>query len=588
MATRLPPAAGVPLATLDAARLRRLIEVGRALSARLDLEGILGAVLEAARELTSAHYAALGVLDERKQSLERFLTLGIDEGAHAAIGALPRGAGVLGELLRLPGPLRLADVGADPRAAGFPPGHPPMRTFLGVPILIRGETWGNLYLAEKRGGAAFDEQDESALLVLADWAAVAIENARLYAGLARRRDEVELQRDQAERSLQALSVMTDIARAVGGETQLERILELIVERGRALVDARALLILLAEGEQLVVAATAGVLGAELVGRRVPIDGTLPGRALRTRRAERLPRGDGRGAALDELGVEAQAAMLVPLTFRSAASGVLAAFDRTLDGPAFGVEDERLLRSFAASAATAVATAKSVEAERLRHSLEAAEQERKRWARELHDETLQALGALRMLHAAALRADTPPQALRAALEEGTELIDAEIESLSALIAELRPAALDEIGLAPALRTLAERKGREGGLAIDVLVRLDGTGARLPAEAEGIAYRLVQEALTNVAKHARATRAEALVEQRDGGLRLTVRDDGRGFDPDAVHRGYGLLGMRERLELAGGTLRIETAPGEGTAVLATIPLPAEGGIGAQPSSSQRSST
>jgi signal transduction histidine kinase len=281
-------------------------------------------------------------------------------------------------------------------------------------------------------------------------------------------------------------------------------------------------------------------------------------------------------------------MLVPLNFRGASSGVLAALDRTVDGPGFGPEDERLLRSFAASAATAVATAQSVEAERLRHSLEAAEQERKRWARELHDETLQALGGLRMLHSAALRSDAAPGDMRAALEEGIGLIDTEIDSLSALIAELRPAALDQIGLAPALRTLAERKSREGGLEIDVLVRMrDGEGERLPHETESTLYRLVQEALNNVAKHAAASRAEAVVERSGDVVEVTVSDDGRGFDPAAVNGGFGLIGMRERVVLAGGELTIEAAPGEGTTVTAVIPLgpPA---APAQRSSSPRSST
>ncbi|MBW8059674.1 MAG: GAF domain-containing sensor histidine kinase [Solirubrobacterales bacterium] len=570
---------------LDESRLRRLIEAGRALVARLDLEGVLETVLDAARELTGARYAALGILDERKRDLKRFLTLGVDEETAAAIGELPRGRGVLGELIQHPEPLRLSDVTSDPRSYGFPPGHPVMRTFLGVPIQIRGEAWGNLYLTEKANGEDFGEADEAAVAVLADWAAIAIENARLYEGLARRRDEVELQRDQAERSVRALAVMTDIARSVGGETDLERILELIVNRGRVLVETRALLILLADGDELVVAATAGELDTDIRGARIPIDGTLPGQVLRAGRAERLP---GRYELGAELGVSAEAAILVPLTFRGTASGVLAALDRVVDGPEFGPEDERLLRSFAASAATAVATAKSVEAERLRHSLEAAEQERKRWARELHDETLQALGGLRMLHSAALRSDASAAELRSAVEEGIELIDVEIDSLSALITELRPAALDEIGLAPALRTLAERKSREGGLAIDVLVHLGGNGdSRLPAETESMVYRLVQEALNNVAKHAGASRAEAVLERGDGTIEITVRDDGCGFDPSAANDGFGLIGMRERVGLAGGELRIEAAPGRGTTVLATIPLRPAGEPG-QRSSRPQSST
>jgi signal transduction histidine kinase len=557
------------LTAVDEPRLRRLIEVGRALVAQLDLEGVLESVLDAARQVTGAEYAALGVLDESGK-LARFLTLGVDEGTRAEIGELPRGRGVLGELIRRRAPLRLADLAIDPSSCGFPPGHPPMRSFLGAPILIRGEAWGTLYLTEKREAAQFDEADEAAIAVLADWAAVAVENARLYEGLARRRDEVERERDQAERSARALTVMTDIARSVGGETDIERILELIVDRGCALVQARALLIMLADGGELFVAATSGDLDPELLGTRIPAEGTLPGRVLREGRAERLESADGE-AGIGALGLLAEAAILVPLSFRGSPSGVLVALDRLADGPGFGFEDERLLRSFAASAATAVATARTVEAERLRHSIEAAEQERKRWARELHDDTLQAFGGLRMLHSTALRGPAGGEELRSALEEGIEVIDDEIDNLSALIAELRPAALDEIGLVPALRTLAERKSREGRLAIDVLARIEEGDPRLPPETESLLYRLVQEALNNIVKHAGASRAEVVLEREHGVVEVTVRDDGRGFDRAAASGGFGLVGMRERVELADGELRIETAPGAGTTVSATIPLP-----------------
>ncbi|MGE5335982.1 MAG: GAF domain-containing protein [Nitrososphaerota archaeon] len=563
---------------LDEPRLARLIEVGRALVSRLDLEGVLQAVLGAARELTGARYAALGILDREKRELERFLTLGIDERAREAIGALPRGHGVLGELIDSAAPLRLTDLGAHPHSFGVPPGHPPMTTFLGVAIRIHGEAWGSIYLTEKQGGG-FDEGDEAALAVLADWAAIAIENARLYEGLARRRDEVERQRDQAEHLVRALGVMTEIAGSVGGETDLETILELIVNRGRALVQTDVLLVLLAEGEELAVAATAGEAAEGLAGLRLPVEGTAPGRVLREGRGERLGGEHGLGGLLDRDVLASHEAMLVPLEFRGVRHGVLVALDREAEGPGFDAEDRNMLRSLAASAATAVATAKSVEAERLRHSLEAAERERNRWARELHDETLQAFGGLRMLHSAALRGGAGTAEQRAAIEEGIELIDAEIDNLSALIAELRPPALDQIGLVAALRGLADRKGREGGVTIDVLVRLgEGEdGGRLPAEAESALYRIVQEGLTNVGKHAEATRAEVLVEETGGQVEVAVRDDGRGFDPGAAAAGFGLVGMRERVELAGGELRIESEPGR-TAVLARIPV-GERGVNAR---------
>ena len=168
---------------MDERRLRRLIAVGRTLVSQLDLETVLSEVLEVACELTGARYAALGILDDQRTGLERFLASGIDEETREKIGELPRGRGVLGLLVDDPHPLRLDDVGSHPRSFGFPPGHPPMKSFLGLPIMIRGEAFGNLYLAEKESGH-FEEADEEAAMVLAEWAAIAIVNARLFSSSA--------------------------------------------------------------------------------------------------------------------------------------------------------------------------------------------------------------------------------------------------------------------------------------------------------------------------------------------------------------------------------------------------------------------
>jgi GAF domain-containing protein len=161
-------------------RLRRLLEACRALASELDPDAVLRVLLDAARDLTGAQYAALGVLDEQREELERFITVGVDEATHAAIGSLPRGHGVLGLLISDPKPLRMPDVAAHPQSYGFPTGHPPMATFLGVPLSIRGEAWGNLYLTEKTGGGEFDDADQEVAELLAGWAASAIDNARLF------------------------------------------------------------------------------------------------------------------------------------------------------------------------------------------------------------------------------------------------------------------------------------------------------------------------------------------------------------------------------------------------------------------------
>ena len=261
-------------------RLRRLLDVGRGLVSEFELEAVLGRVLEAARELTGARYAALGVLDARCQELERFLTVGVDAETEQAIGDLPRGRGVLGVLIREPQPLRLADVGAHASSYGFPPGHPPMRSFLGVPILLHGEAYGNLYLTEKQGAVAFDADDEEAAVVLAEWAAIAIENARAYSLIQGRRDELE-------RAVASLEATNEISHALAGETDLDHVLELIVKRGRALTDARAMVVLLQEGDELVVVALAGDLDDALLGERFPIEESISGQVLRSGKPERL-------------------------------------------------------------------------------------------------------------------------------------------------------------------------------------------------------------------------------------------------------------------------------------------------------------
>ncbi len=309
------------------AALTRLLEVGRGLLSELDLDVVLGRVLGVARELTGAAYAAVGVLDEQRSGLERFITSGVSEQLAAEIGDLPRGHGVLGLLIEDPRPLRLDDVSRHPSSYGFPLNHPPMRTFLGVPILVRGEAWGNLYLTEKAGGEPFSADDEQAMVVLADWAAIGVANARLYQAAAGRRDELE-------RTVRALETMTEISTAIGGEIELERVLELLVKRGRALVEARTMVLALADGADLRVAAAAGVVPDGMIGRRAPIAGTVLGGVLRSRGPKRLTDLSRRASQPLVGDLQAQAGLMVPLSYRGRSLGVLAAFDRLESGPEF--------------------------------------------------------------------------------------------------------------------------------------------------------------------------------------------------------------------------------------------------------------
>lgn len=377
---------------LGETRLQRLIEVGRGLVTELNPEIVIDEALEAARELTGAKYAALGILDTRRAELERFLTRGIDDAGRRAIGDPPHGRGVLGLLIEEPEPLILSDVGRHPKSAGFPPNHPPMKSFLGVPVKIHGEAWGNLYLTEKQGGD-FDEADEQSAVILAEWIAVAINNAR-----------------------------------------------------------------------------------------------------------------------------------------------------------------------------------SVASELVQKSIEAAEQERGRWARELHDETLQNLAGIRVLLSGARR-QMESGGEPSDLEPVIDRVDETITEMRRLIADLRPATLDELGVGPALTALIERVTGDAGLTVDLSLAFhessgDGAGRMVP-QLEDTVYRLVQEALNNAVKHGGAGRAIVEVNEEASRLKVLVADDGSGFDPSSETTGFGLAGMRERVALAGGMLEIESRAG-GTSVRADLPM------------------
>jgi signal transduction histidine kinase len=556
-------AQGYDSSALDEPRLRELIDVGRSLVAELDPEIIFRQVLEVASELTGARYAALGVLDEDRHELERFITHGIDEETRRTIGNLPRGRGVLGLLIEQPRALRLGDVSHHPRSYGFPPGHPPMTNFLGVPVMIRGHAWGNLYLTEKNDGD-FDEADEQSAVILAEWAGIAVENARLYRSVEGRRDEME-------RAVHRLEATTEIARAVGGETNLDRILEIVVKRGRALVEARSLLIVLRNGDELAVVAIAGDHEGGMAKARIPVEGSIPGQVLEAREPRRIHALDPSLMARPGSQAVGVTALLVPLVFRGQALGVLVALDPLGRDAGFSDEDEQVLVSFAASAATAVVTAQSVAEDRTRDSIAAAERERGRWARELHDESLQSLAGLRVLLSAARRSDA--EEIDPLLMQAIEQVDGAIAEMRRLIADLRPSALDELGLGAALEVLGERTSM--GAAIEVEMDIDlashaGSGAaRLASEIEDTVYRLVQEALNNAVQHGESSKVTVAVTESGTALSVRVADDGRGFDPRVMSEGFGLIGMRERINLTGGTLEVQSAPGEGTAIAADLP-------------------
>lgn len=545
---------------LDREQLSRLLEVGRGLVSELDLETVLGQVLEAARDLTGARYAALGILDEEKKELERFLFVGIDDETRARIGPLPRGHGILGELIRHPEPLRLERISDHPRSYGFPAEHPPMTTFAGTPVMIRGEVFGNLYLTDKQG-SEFDETDEELLVVLSQWAAIAIENARLYQGAEARREDLE-------RAVRGLEATVSLSRELGGETNLERVLELVAKRGRALVDARSVLVLLSSDGELRVAEPAGEAPFALRNSVVDLDGPLL-EVMRTAASQRRA-----GTAvrfLNGLGITAEAVLLVPLRARGQGSGVIVAIDQ-LGGAEFSADDELVLSSFGSAAAAAIGATQALETERLELSITASEQERSRWARELHDETLQELGALKVMQESALQRDEA-EAMREALLKANEQLERMIGGLEGLITELRPAALDQIGPEAAIEALVANVRERQALQIDTDFDLAYESGREPSrhtpELEATMYRVLQEALNNVIKHAGADTVRVAISEARGEVKVIVEDDGKGLEPSQGRQGFGLIGMRERVSLAGGELTIGPGTAGGTRVTAILP-------------------
>jgi signal transduction histidine kinase len=378
-------------------------------------------------------------------------------------------------------------------------------------------------------------------------------------------DQLEASNRGLARGVERLEAFAQIARAVGGETELERVLSLILAHGREIVAARTLVIYLPEGDELAAVSTSTRRSGSQ--QRLPLNGSLAGEVLLSGHPRRVgPHAD--PPRIEQLAPDASAAILVPLVFRGETLGVLAGINGAGERP-FEEEDEQLLMSVAASAATAVATARSVAAARLRLSVEAADQARARWARELHDETLQGLTGVRMVLSAGL-AREDASALRDAAETADAHLGEEMRKLRDLIAELRPAALDDLGLGPAIESLAKRQAAIGGFAVELDIALE-SDQRLGHDTETAIYRIVQEALSNAVKHARADIVQLRVTQLPDRVQVAVEDDGRGFDPDGVRAGFGLTGMRERALLAGGRLWVNSADGGPTRVTAVLPLP-----------------
>jgi len=530
-------------------RYERLLEAGLALAGDLALPATLQRIVELAAGLAGARYGALGVLG-RDGVITEFITTGVSVEERAAIGHIPHGRGILGVLIDDARPLRLHDIAEDPRSVGLPPNHPPMRSFLGVPVMARGRVYGNLYLAEKQGGEDFDAGDERALTLLAGQAGAAIEAAQLY--------------EEASDRAQRLEAIREITTAILAGTDTGELLELIVGHARALVGADlATLALPVDDERLAVEAADGLLADELRGTVFLAEGSVTGEVLRTGKAVVLAdaASDGRSAQpIVRAGVGP--AVFVPLAVRGRTLGTLTVANAS-GGVLLRETAVQLVETFAEQAAVALEYARlQGELQRL-----AVLEDRERIAKELHDGAIQALFAVGMgLQGSALLAGDPE--LRDRLQNAVEELDRVIRDLRNYIFGLRPGILADRQLDQALQGLVEEFQRRTGMV--AVAEVDPAAAAELAGRAGDVVQLAREALSNVSRHAKAVTCRVSLYTDEHGGVLEIDDDGRGFDPSRpTGPGQGLRNLRVRAAGLGGRAQVDSTPGQGTRVRVTIP-------------------
>ncbi|MGW3248906.1 GAF domain-containing protein [Streptomyces sp. NPDC001070] len=533
-------------------RVHSLLEAVLSVGRELDLPHVLRRIVEAAVVLVDAEYGALGVIGDDAK-LAQFLTVGVSDEQSEAIGPLPSGHGILGELIRHPEPLRLEELSYHPASYGFPANHPPMHSFLGVPIRVRDEVFGNLYLTEKRGGKEFDDEDETVLSTLAVAAGVAIDNARLY---------------QEARSRQRwLEANSEVTASLLSGVEESRILELIVERARSITGADLGVVALpVEASTDVKVAIATGIDADVHrGLLLPREGSFAGAAMEATEPitspdvahdPRITTGPPRFAGLGP-------AVAVPMSTPQGVRGALL-LARAEGQPLFTDTETAPLLAFAGSAALAMELA-----ERRRGAEQLAQlEDRDRIARDLHDLAIQRLFATGMTLQSALRFVDHPQAserlLRAVddLDETIKIIRSTIfglrahetgpvrEGLRVRIAKAVEEVVPVLGFTPSLRM-------EGLIDTDV-----------PAAVAGDVVAVLGEALSNVARHACAGSADVALVVGSGVLTLTVTDDGVGL-PEGGRRS-GLANLAQRAEKFDGSFTAQARPSGGTRLEWRVPL------------------
>ncbi|WP_176732012.1 GAF domain-containing sensor histidine kinase [Micromonospora rhizosphaerae] len=527
-------------------RLRALLDAVVGIGSDLDLRITLQRIVQSACELVGAEYGALGVIGPDRM-LHDFVIHGISPELHAKIGELPHGRGVLGLLIDDPRPLRMPDITQHPKSYGFPKHHPPMHSFLGVPVRIRDHVFGNLYLAEKQGAAEFTEDDEEIVVALAAAAGVAIENARLYA-LAHRR----------ERWLAATAEITSV---LLGEVRRTDALTLVARRAREVAEAELALVLLYDEDAgqftVEVADGADERARELVGAVLPADETTFAGSVTERRHELL---DNLALAAPwPAPVVAGPAVVSPLAAADILHGVLVIAHRPDHGPT-GEDDVALLNSFAGQAALAMERARGQEERELLVVLE----DRERIARDLHDVVIQRLFATGLQLQSAAPMNVRPEAAKR-INAAVDDLDATIRDIRRTIFELRTP------MSAALRTEIREAIETAAASLGFRPELELTGPIDSAVPDALRPELtavLREGLSNAVRHAQADRVAVAVKVEAGWVTVTVTDNGVGCDPEAARSG--LVNLRERAERLGGDFQLSRVIPHGTEVRWSVPL------------------
>ncbi len=526
-------------------RVHTLLEAVVSIESDLDLETLLKRITEAAMRLVDARYGALGVIGEGDR-LARFVTAGMTEEEIAAIGRLPTGEGLLGMMIKERGDVRLPEISEHPDSSGFPKRHPAMNRFLEVPIRVRDEIFGNLYLTKDKG-SEFDEEDENVVAALATAAGVAIENARLY-------QEARLR----ERWLEASA---EVSTSLLSGTEPAAVLNLVARRAREICDAASAAVTLARGGEFVVEAADGEHAEILHGLKVAIDESVSGPVFR--RGETLILDDATEAAR-EMNVPARIrvgpAIIVALGTGDAARGVLSVANRT-GGPAFSDPVRRLLEAFAAQAAVALELGeRRRDAERL-----VVLEDRDRIAKDLHDTVIQRLFATAMTLMSAIKI-TQKRDVAVRVQRAVDDLDETIRQIRSTIFALQASPDSEHSLRT--RLLAAVDAAAESLGFSPAVRLEGLLDTLVGDEMGDQLiAVLSEALSNVVRHAEAGWASVSVDAGDA-LVLVVEDDGTGI-PSSGRRS-GLRNMAERAEALGGSFATRDREGGGTTLEWRVPI------------------